>query len=71
MRNIRLPDGTWLTTPIAVGIGSLPTQCAAGCRWEDDGPPTEEVPRLQMQRCPDCGYVRSRYLDDPSLVEDV
>jgi hypothetical protein len=70
MRNIRLPDGTWITTPVAVGIGSLPEPCAAGCRWEDHGPPTEEVPRMQMQRCPNCGHIRARYLDDPTQTED-
>ena len=65
MENIRLSDGTWVTTPIAVGFGSIKPPCEADCRWEDQGPPTEEVPRIQMQRCPACGQVRGRYLDDP------
>jgi hypothetical protein len=71
MQNVQLPDGTWVTTPIAVGIGRLNPACEDGCRWEDFGPVTEEVPRVQMQRCSGCGQVRGRYLDDPSLVEDV
>jgi hypothetical protein len=71
MQNVRLPDGTWVTTPVAIGIGQLPTPCAAGCRWEDHGPPTKDVPRVQIQHCPDCGQVRGRYLDDPASVEDI
>jgi hypothetical protein len=71
MQNVKLPDGTWVTTPIAVGIGSISTPCEGDCRWEDFGPITEEVPRVQMQRCLGCGRVRGHYLDDPSLVEDV
>ena len=66
MENVRLPDGTWVTTPFSVGIGKLPTPCADECNWEDQGPPSEQVPRVQMQRCSDCGQVRGRYLDSPT-----
>lgn len=69
MQNVRLPDGTWVTTPIAVGFGQIRPACEADCHWQNYGPPTEKVPRIQMERCPSCGQVRGRYLDDPTKVE--
>ena len=66
MKDMQLPDGTWVTPPINVGIGKLSIPCFDGCHWEDFGPSTEEVPRIQMQRCPNCKQVRGRYLDDPT-----
>ena len=70
MRDVQLSDGTWVTTPIRVGSGTLSTPCANGCRWEDFGQVSEQVPRVQAQRCPDCGQVRGRYLDDPHSTEE-
>jgi hypothetical protein len=65
MRDVRLPDGSWVTTPIHVGVGGLPKPCEDECPWEDVGPPSEAVPRVQRQHCPKCGQVRGRYLDNP------
>jgi hypothetical protein len=67
MLDQRLADGTWVTTPIAAGIGPPSTQCAdGGCDWRDDGPPVSDTPvPLQLQRCARCGWMRGRYLGDP------
>jgi hypothetical protein len=74
MQDIKLPDGTWVTTPMAVGIGKPPVQCSdETCVWKDFGPPTTpEIDEaidtgtpVQLQKCPRCGYVRGRYLGNP------
>jgi hypothetical protein len=69
MRDIRLPDGTWVTT--AFTVQSHPQCPDDTCTWEDFGPPTPPgllpVP-VQMQKCPRCCYVRGRYLG--SLDQD-
>ena len=67
MRDVKLPDGTWVTTPIAAGLGSLRPQCPGEtCTWEDCGPPETSGPvPVQLQQCPCCGWARGRYLGDP------
>jgi hypothetical protein len=65
----RLPDGTWVTTPVC--IGSMSNQCPDDCVWEDQGPPTEEGPiPVQLQRCARCGWVRGKYLGVPDHARD-
>ena len=74
MQDVKLPDGTWVTTAMAVGIGGVAAQCLDDtCTWEDTGPPMSAEPAgdgeigvpVQMQKCPKCGWVRGRYLGDP------
>ena len=66
MQNEQLPDGTWVTTPIQVGSGQLRPPCPDGCNWQDVGAASDRRPRILAQRCPACGQVRGRYLDDPT-----
>jgi hypothetical protein len=72
MKDYKLPDGTWVTTPVFVGPASAMTcQCADGCDWEDTGPPSVGGSVLaQAQRCRKCGWVRVRYLGNPHPEED-
>ena len=70
MLDIRLADGTWVTTPMWAGLG-----IKAGCpadeahQWEAHGPvrPPEQSGEvsIQMERCARCGWVRGRYLENP------
>jgi hypothetical protein len=65
MKTYQQPDGAWVTTPILIGgLGKVPVPCAA-CQWQDVGLPSSRPPRVQMQRCPQCGAMRGRYIDDP------
>jgi hypothetical protein len=72
---MKLPDGTWVTTPMAVGVGGLSPQCPNdACAWEDLGPPTlpevaGQVP-VQLQKCSGCGWIRGRYLGNPHPEEE-
>jgi hypothetical protein len=66
MIDYRLPDGTWVTSPICVG--NLTTNCVE-CTWEDKGPvqpANEECPiAVQPQRCTRCGWLRFKYAGNP------
>jgi hypothetical protein len=72
MRDVKLPDGTWVTTPMAAGFGMPQGQCPDDtCAWADEGPPMCEGPiPVQLQRCPRCGWVRGRYLGNPHPEAD-
>ena len=74
MQDVKLSDGTWVTTPFAFGVGGLPAQCPDdACTWEDCGPPVSPEPAkdaeigtpVQLQKCSKCGCVRGRYLGNP------
>jgi hypothetical protein len=66
MMDYKLPDGTWVTTPIGLAIGGqMTTQCANGCDWEDQGPPSDGPVPVQPQKCARCGWVRGKYLGNP------
>jgi hypothetical protein len=70
MYDVRLSDGTWVTTPMWAGFGAVKAECPSEeHQWEAHGPsrPPEqpgEVP-IQMERCSRCGWVRGRYLENP------
>jgi hypothetical protein len=67
MRDVKLPDGTWVTTALFAGAATAQAQCPDDtCAWEDNGPIMGEGPvPVQLQRCPRCGWVRGRYLGNP------
>lgn len=72
MQDYRLPDGTWVTTPVFAGdVRHMTCQCPDGCDWQDAGPPSEGGPvRAQAQRCTKCGWVRARYIGNPHPEAD-
>jgi hypothetical protein len=66
--DVKLPDGSWVTTSMWAGFGIQGHECADH-QWEQHGPvrqpeKPEEVP-IQMERCSVCGWVRGRYLENP------
>jgi hypothetical protein len=68
MFDVKLSDGTWVTTPTWAGFG-LPTPECSDHQWEAHGPPRPpekagEVP-IQLERCSVCGWVRGRYMENP------
>jgi len=71
MIDIRLTDGTWVTSPIWAGeFWEAKAACVSEehC-WEAQGDPRQpeepgEVP-IQMERCSLCGWARVRYLENP------
>jgi hypothetical protein len=68
MNDYRLPDGTWVTTPIAIGGAMTRAQCPGGCDWKDVGEPSDASDRLvrvQSQQCARCHWVRGKYLGNP------
>jgi hypothetical protein len=66
MRDVQLPDGSWVTTAISVGVGEPKEQCEDDkCLWQDYGPSSGGERPVQMQRCGVCEWVRGRYLFNP------
>lgn len=70
MQDVRLPDGTWVTNPMFMGIGdTLVSRCPDDtCVWEDYGPPSPpgDLPvQLQAQQCVRCRWTRVKYLGNP------
>lgn len=70
MQDVRLPDGTWVTTPMWAGFGTVKAECLPDeHQWEVQGGIRQpenlyEVP-IQLEQCSRCGWVRGRYLENP------
>ncbi len=76
MRDIRLPDGTWVTTPVYAGCEVPPRpQCPDGtCAWRYSRPPISlpiSGALAEVQACAKCHWSRILYVGNPHPGENV